>query len=162
MSNWYKSTHYCANCGDEFKATRSDAAYCSPKCRKQVSLERQKMRRLIDVILTNISTLQIYAENDMFTKEANAGLNEISNLFNFTDTPGAAAAASGSRLPGAASVQASMGTDQSSSGKSVATGADTSNAVQLDVKSLQYDIRELTKRVNELENAIDWRQVAVR
>lgn len=38
----------CLQCGDTFEATRSDATFCSARCRVAYSREPEKMRKFIE------------------------------------------------------------------------------------------------------------------
>ena len=40
----------CIECGEEFRAARRDAAYCSDRCRQRVSRRRRKVERKPTVI----------------------------------------------------------------------------------------------------------------
>lgn len=162
MSAYYRSKRACVRCGNEFNASRSDAKYCSPACRKQASLQRQRIRSFCETTITNVKLLLQYSKQPDFTWDTKAALAEISKLIEFTDTRLAAAAGSRDLDAAISKVNDIRGTDESSSGKSVTAGTDTSSAVQPDVKSLKWDIQELKKRIDDLENAIDWRQVGVR
>lgn len=153
MSRYWNSTYTCDNCGTEFKATRSDAKFCSPKCRKQVSLERMRLRRIAETTLNNIKLLKAYAENDLFGEESRAALLEIRDSVKFTDSVRAAAEGSPRAAAATANVQRSQGTTTIDGGKSVTTGADTSNAVQPDVKSLKDEIDILYSRFASLHSS---------
>lgn len=164
MSSRWQSPRTCQQCGQPFKSSRRDAKYCSPKCRKQVNLTKKKIDDLGRQVLASIHVLDDYCEQETFSEQAAEILGQIRRSLDFTDKrsgsfPAAARPAAGTpvfdidvpSLGGGAAITVlpAAGT---------ATKLEDGNFLQqLSVKHLESRIDDLLKRVEELEDQVDWR-----
>jgi len=63
MSYWHTKKR-CAICGMEFEASRSDATFCSPNCRKVASRQKQALDRTYERAVEAIRSLEAYIASD--------------------------------------------------------------------------------------------------
>lgn len=52
----------CDQCGHTFYASRHDAKFCSPICRKAASRRKEQMKRMADHAISQINSIKRYAE----------------------------------------------------------------------------------------------------
>ncbi len=53
----------CANCGTRFEATRSDASYCTPRCRKYASRAPQRFKSALEELAAMASRASEISHN---------------------------------------------------------------------------------------------------
>jgi len=53
----------CAYCGQKFTARRSDARYCSSRCRSAVYRQRQRVKKLAQEALALLAEMEFHARD---------------------------------------------------------------------------------------------------
>lgn len=109
--------------------------------------------------VANVKTLLEYIQHPKFADDAAAALGEICVLADyigeFTHKPVEAQPGRQDLVAAMNSDPLAVGTEKSSSLKSVAAGDDTYHDLLLSVKSLQEEVKTLTRRMNGYEAAQD-------
>ena len=62
--SWWRSKPLCAICKKEFEASRSDATFCSPNCRKAGSRQKQALDKTYERAHEALRSLEAYIQTD--------------------------------------------------------------------------------------------------
>jgi predicted nucleic acid-binding Zn ribbon protein len=76
MTYYYSSKRPCSICGTEFKASRSDAQFCSANCRKVASRQKQALEKTYRRAAEALRSLEEYIKTDHRLRREALGMIE--------------------------------------------------------------------------------------